>query len=795
MLLPCPRLQRRQEQDSDLDDGPSSPSTANSHQDVQDLQHPLSVEAHDDDRRELGDLFHPSTPPPRDKHRNHHIPQLRRVFSRAPETPFPVMTPRRSRVSLVSLSSKLRKRFSRDINLLRKNSRRTITHSHDSDGSQAGGGEITQCGEETYDSDAHCLSTPQITQRLDGSPFGRPRAQCRLSILSSETVPNTPSEVPAVSRGERERESVGDNTESHTDVNATLDTAAEHSEPENGPPQQPIIEAQEEHDASADQESSGIRDGVDRNLCCTPAESSLDDSAFYTPREGHSLLEHDEDSMIKGGCGDGQDSHEIGLFQTENRSDSTVVGDGVETGLPETNDCGETTPEPSPHGLQAIPEISLSPSGLRFFTGPSSRVTSGYRSVSVYSDLPPLPAGAHSSAISDSCSALSGTDTVDGHETGPQDEQERSIDLFTPKTGNSQLRPPFSVRPQGTMPGGELQVAKRSVTAPVGSRFVENFEESPALRNRRENRVSSEGWLTGGRRLGYGYAFVDGPKEAVPPEPLAPVVNEPANNEQQDTERPQAEEAPKTAVSVTESDHIEPDPSEELQIPVRKRSILVQAWARLPVSGKKDASPLRALLGRNAAQTTPDGATSASPSASADLRKKPSKTERLFRPWSRLSRNNSVAPENQEPAMEVDTPECTANVELVDATDQPGEPTAEAIPETDSQTNPEDDLRIDATTRESVPRRQAIHRGPGGYDGPVDESSMGGDGADTPDENDVPSLTAITSAEEWSRMYKDVLPHLSMSEETLPSVILGVTSAVEEEAGGSNIIKPDREES
>jgi hypothetical protein len=281
---------------------------------------------------------------------------------------------------------------------------------------------------------------------------------------------------------------------------------------------------------------------------------------------------------------------------------------------------------------------------------------------------------------------------------------------------------------------------------------LENFEESLETLDRRHHRVSSEGWLSGGRRSGYGYEFVEGPKETAVPETPVPIVDGLQNVEC----LPIEEDVEDLATTVEDVD-VHSGPSEETPSPLRRRALLFPSWAKLPAAVKWETSPLRTLLKRNAEHTTP-GDPSAPPTKENNLAKRAAKSRRLFRPWSRLVRMNSTSQHHQ-----IDTEEAAENP-VGDTADGHGDSMAST--EGDTDVGSQDHAHCD-TSPDPCP----TNRGPGGYDGPFDvepESSTGVAGpAHDPYQTEGSFLAEINSAEEWSRLYKDCLPHLSLSEETV----------------------------
>ncbi|PGH07849.1 hypothetical protein GX51_01559 [Blastomyces parvus] len=79
--------------------------------------------------------------------------------------------PKASRISLIQLSHKIRRKFSRESQLLRQSStkfkeRGNILQNGDQNVNPAAGMDITATSDAEYDSDARCIQTPQITERV-----------------------------------------------------------------------------------------------------------------------------------------------------------------------------------------------------------------------------------------------------------------------------------------------------------------------------------------------------------------------------------------------------------------------------------------------------------------------------------------------------------------------------------------------------------------------------------------------------------------------------------------------------
>lgn len=747
VFLPCPKFQRGGHRSSDTEDSPAADGITE--RDVPEPTSQLSVDDSERDREALAGIF--AQPTPQSSRNRIRIP----FRSRSLASRYPSIARTKSRVSMTSISSKLRRRFSKDANLAKKPSRVTIAGTQEVFDESEGG---SNAG---YDSDAHCILTPQITEAVNGSPYSvakrrephdkqAQRTSTLLSgVIDAEQAPECASIAGARTPLPKDPDS------SCTDKNSTSVRSRKETNTATGTPR-------------------ACEKKTDNGVYGTPAGSCLE--SFFTPPDGRSPADD----------GRTNNPHE-----------------GLDIASPKLQQSA--TRAPAFHRLYPVPERPPPPIPCRH---PARRAsvqgTPDSRTKLLYSERPPSfnisrPEPRQSPQVNQGSAVIRRNDVSESagaieptasNGAGPfktevnSDQSDGGLQgqAKSPKHPRAPVPKGFAGGPQ-TDSLDKLHVAKRNSIAVRQSRFREDFEvsytEEVAPKNltrskstREQHRSSSEGWLSEGRRLGYGYNFVPG--SGSPAKRATQGQQKAADNKQQEDDRtpvegpvhaeanskkplnPAAETneetntAPLTALPDCPVDTTDTN----IKATQVKRSFSLRSWARFPRSGKKESS-----FAAVHDATVPDTEVTATETETPKTTPKGPRGKGLFRNLS-LARGKSILKRRESVPSELIELGRTARGEGPSNSSVHEQPTEGAGGATGSR-----DASLGHVLGSST--YSPLLR-PGGYDGPLDHRLHPLSSLDRSSENQDPaaSATDMRTAESWSQLYQDCLPELTVSGET-----------------------------
>ena len=734
VFLPCPKFSRGGDESSDTVDN-TSVSENNNQLDAPETTSQLRDNDSEHDRQALENIFGPSTP---QSSRNRVRVSLR---SRSSLTKRKSMGRIKNRVSMKALSNKLRRRFSRDANL-GKNSKATIRGAADIFADDS--------GSINYDSDAQDILTPQLTA-VDDSPYAITK---RKGSADRNVAQITQRTSTMLSNG--------------VDSTRTPDRA--HST-EVGTPQPTnhgFVDVNNSRAAAA-------HDG--RTVTITPRESmNAASNAVSAPAVGPKA-----ESPVYFTPPDHRSPAPDGRYYPKSSKGPHDASPGPSIKTSESPTSTFQYPPPD-HPPPPIPDRH--PARRASIHG--SPVS---RSNSMYSQRPPsfLLASTEIRQISPRAERKASTRSrvvsglADIPEAGKMDltndHDDRSSKEVAQPTG------PVASVPQGLGRSHTLHVPKRNASVGRQSRFREDFDvtltdEGPvslarSKTTREHVRKSSEGWLSGGRRLGFGYDFVSRPTpSASPAKDVTGAAKEATNNEQQD--------AKARAVQVIDRERVDPaesSPNENLQdVPLTalpsvsvnpaesdtkaapvKRSFSIREWARLP-SGRKERRSSAGTDSNNEPVTSNIAVTATEGKANEET-SKPRKGEGLFHALS-LSKGKKFF-QRQTPSSDSLPSEIIELGRTARGEDVVPNPYTHFF-ENPNRHSGSPDVSI-AHIRGSSTYSPLLR--PAGYDGPRDTRPHPLSSLDGSLENQNP-LTQVRTADSWSQIYQDCLPELTMSEES-----------------------------
>ncbi|KAL1960203.1 hypothetical protein VTO42DRAFT_8746 [Malbranchea cinnamomea] len=731
VLWPCPRLHGGTNSSSNREEDP--PGGVVRHPQASEMSSQLSTDQSRRERQEFADIFRPSTPPSRRKMR---VPfQPKRTLSRTSNSEQKRLTQKRSRISIISLSSRLRRRFSREINLSKKTSK---TQCYRLERNILGSDVDSDAG---YDSDAHYLSTPQITQRLDDSPFSVCSRRLRALDLTGEAKQERTTAHGGIGRENQNSTPV----HSRQTMHATLCT------------------------------TPCLRDGGAENtiLCVTPADSSVESQAFFTPLNSRSPATVDAriDEKSPPDLDDGSPKRLRSRAEPLRPVSLHTTPERLPPPIPDKSPLREQSRSPNFNGFDKCSgTIPSDPSNRP----PSFNLLGPKSWQAIQKEREDNLSGSISSKKTIESGGVVEMTACGQAETAQVGANERSVNYF-PGEGTSpkvRLLPSksFVTRSQSTNLS-QLYVTKRNSAAVRQGRFIEEFGHISISKGTtclarsqttREHRSSSEGWLSGGRRLGYGYSFVSRADEET-----AHVLQDAVDNERTgDTSIAVAgsagEKHSKESLRdrLSGSDIIKPTDSPNHSVlgatasdskePRIKRSFSIKSWARFPHSTRKQQ---RSLPGEN-------GVTEATVTEALSVRANPKQSRKTgqINPWDRLSRGRSILRRRQSSRTEP----------ITNTPAQPGTPTkrndaSSALEELTEKHKDARNSRDALICRERHSSAYSPVLKSAGYDGPL--NFQAGHASSLEDYEGADLLTEMTTAEAWSQMYQDCLPHLSMSDE------------------------------
>lgn len=821
-FLPCPRLRRETARSSEPDDN-NSLQDGSSDCSVPEALAPLPEDQLDEEGRALAGFFRPLATT-----RSDTIPsRSRSVVSRANTPRSQTVTQKKSRASLTSLPGKLRRKLSRDA---RSSKRRQDLASSQY---QVRTSDIFRTGRADdggYDSDAHYLQTPQITQRLEGSPSSVHLQPGKRSALSNESPQDG---LVSVSTGEAVSKSVGIRDEERI-------PGSRHAAPEDvDMAPEGIAEGDEDPPRTSTPETqNGTIDGA---VYGTPTESYFGDQAFFTPREstspprGEAHLNaeasaartredsssrsqntgHAVSSSLSRGSSDGSRNLDVSNMARNGNRDRTPRGDGDlgPGGLSREPSLSQNA-IPCSHLAMKDPCFSGSYNPVVF-----NRTASVYRSQSVYSDPPPsfnlstppcLSQTAQWKEVQGDSRNMSpltypASDTEYPTTASTHHAETLSVQNETALAQNcdevNKKRSKFSLL-RGTSSlilkprrggQGDLQVSKRISPPSSGSRFVENFDDSASciepetqLHDEDGRRRRSDGWLSGGKRLGYGYNFVTDLEKGSTLDTDVERTEEAHSGEQQSTDC----SAGSTGRDETgHNEHVDVggkhDDNQssrakstitglEAKVSQLRRSLSITSLAKSQRSTMKEGPSLGAVPEDHNAQNLSKGKEPATAAAETGTPLNGSRRKSLLKPWSRSSRNNSTVIVTKQNVESYETKNGGTKQRDQTKHAMPGNCSGShgALGELSESKKNVKHSSPRVVSQDSHPSTSGISSSrPGQYDGPFDVKpqriTSGHSSVDGVDQGDTGVLTGVKSAETWSRMYRDCLPHLSMSDETI----------------------------